>query len=59
MEAFCKYAQSDNPRTCELIWGYCQFQVKEYANDQCPICACLRPEKTEEQENSQKITYLL
>lgn len=37
MEAYCKYNPSDNPYWCNVIWGYCQFQIPSYINEHCPI----------------------
>lgn len=37
MEAFCEYNPSDNPYWCNVIQGYCQFQVAQMVNEHCPI----------------------
>ena len=37
MEAFCRQNPSDNPYWCNIIWGYCQFQVDDFINEKCPI----------------------
>lgn len=37
METYCKYNPSGNPYWCNVIWGYCQFQIPSFVNEHCPI----------------------
>ena len=35
--AYCKYNPKTNPFWCNVIWGYCQFQINSFINEHCPI----------------------